>query len=645
MSTLKHLMQPIKIRSMEVANRVVMPPMGTFLGNDDGTVSDASIAYLKRRVQSGAGLIFQEITAIHPRGAASPAQLGIYDDRFLPGLRRVVDTVHEQGSKIMIQLHHAGRESLYQLQRGEAIAPSAIPSKVFKMTPKEMTTEDIKEVIKCFGDGAARAREIGYDGVELHAAHGYLLSQFLSVFSNQRTDEYGGDIRQRARFIIEVLEEVRRRVGDDYPISIRLSVDETIEGGYTADDMQLVVPELVKHGCDMIHASFGTHGSPAGITQAPIEYQPGFNVWLARKMKEVVDVPVIGVGRFTDPFLADECIARGDADLIAFGRQHLADPDFLRNALEGHPEDTRVCLACNQGCFERLLIEQGKIRCAINPETGQEMIYPRKPAEVSRNVWVIGGGPGGLTAAYEAARLGHRVTLFEKEAQTGGQIRFAAQVPFKAPYGDWIKRLTNKAARLGVEVKTRTEVTEGMIKQEKPEVVILATGGQRITPPIAGVDLPHVCNALDVINGDCRVGEHVVIVGAGLIGMETADYVVERGCKDVTLVEQLGRPPVRKISSHGYMLHARLKEAGARQIYGATVTNIQDNSVTISVEGQEQVLAPVDQVIIAVGTRANNDLANVLKAEGIRHYVIGDAVTTRRIVEATEEGAHAAWDI
>ena len=645
MSTLKHLMQPIKIRSMEVPNRVVIPPMGTFLGNDDGTVSDASIAYLKRRVQSGAGLVFQEITAIHPRGAASPAQLGIYDDRFLPGLRRVVDTVHEQGGKIIIQLHHAGRESQYQLQRGEAVAPSAMPSYVFKMTPKEMTIEDIKEVIKCFGDGAVRAREVGYDGVELHAAHGYLLSQFLSVHANQRTDEYGGDIRQRARFVIEVLEEVRRRVGDDYPISIRLSIDEAIKGGYTAEDMQLVVPELVKHGCDMIHASFGTHGSPAGITQAPIEYQPGFNVGLARKMKEVVDVPVIGVGRFNDPFLADECIARGDADLIAFGRQHLADPDFLKNALEGHPEDTWMCLACNQGCFERLLLEQGKIRCAINPETGQELIYPQKPAAVSRHVWVIGAGPGGLTAAYEAARLGHKVTLLEKEKETGGQIRFASQVPFKAPYGDWIRRLTNRAAKLGVEIKTGVEVTEQMIREGKPEVVVLATGGEKITPSIEGVNLPHVCNALDVLNGDRQIGEHVLIVGAGLIGMETADYVIAQGCQDVTLVEQLRRSPVGKISSHGYMLHARLKKAGAKQIYSATVTSIQNDSVAVSVEGQEQVLAPVDQVIIAVGTKPENSLAGVLKAEGIRHYVIGDAVKTRRIVEATEEGARAAWDI
>jgi len=630
---------------MVIPNRVVMPPMATSLGTDDGMVSDASIAYLKRRLQSGAGLVIQEITSIHPYGSTSPAQLGIYDDKFLPGLRRMTEAVHEAGSKIIIQLHHAGRESLFNLQRGEAMGPSAIPSKVFKIVPKEMTLDDIRHVIKCFGDGAERAREAGYDGVELHAAHGYLLSQFLSAHANQRQDEYGGDIRQRARFVIEVLREVRRRVGDDYPISIRLSIDEAIDGGYTPEDMQMVVPELVKNGCDIIHASFGTHGSPAGITQAPIEYQPGFNIGLARKMKEVVDVPVIGVGRFTDPFLADECIARGDADLIAFGRQHLADPDFLKNALEGHPEDSVVCLACNQGCFERLLIERKTIRCAINPETGQETVYPTKPADVSRQVWVIGAGPGGLTAAYEAARLGHKVTLFERDDETGGQIRLAARAPFKAPYGDWIKQLTAKTAKLGVDIKTGTEITAEMIREAKPEVVILATGGDKMDLLVPGADLSHVVNSMDVLAGKTGIGEHVLIVGAGLIGMETGDYVAARGCKDITLVEKLKRSPVGKISSHGYMLHSRLNEAGCRQIFNATVAEIRQDSVLILVDGEEKVLAPIDQVIIAIGTRPNAGLADVLKTEGIRHFIIGDAVETRRIMEATEEGARAAWEI
>lgn len=645
MSTLEHLMQPIKIRSMELANRVVIPPMGTFLSNEEGMATDAYLAYAKRRVKSGAGLFIQEFTAVHPNGRALPSQLGIYKDDQIPGLKKIVDAVHAQGTKIAVQLHHAGRESMYNLRLGKAIAPSAIPSLVYGGNPREMTLDDIHEIIKAFGAAAVRAREAGYDAVELHSAHGFLLHQFLSAYSNQRTDEYGGDMLQRARFVIEVLQEVRRQVGDDYPVSIRLSVEEEIKNGFTAADMQKVAPELVKNGCDIIHASFGTHGSPAGITQAPIEYQPGFNVGLARKMKEVVNVPVIGVGRFNDPFIADECIARGDADLIVFGRQHLADPDFLQNAINGKFEDTNQCLACNQGCIERAMYEQKSIRCAINPETGQELIYPTQPAEVSRNVWVIGAGPGGLTAAYEAARLGHKVTLFEKQNETGGQIRYASQAPFKEPYRLWINRLAGKAAKLGVDIKTGIEVTEQMIVDAKPDVVILATGGQEIIPPIEGIELPCVVSALKVLNGEVAVGQNVVVIGAGLIGMETADYVVAKGCQSVTLVEQSKKPPVKKATSHGYMLHKRLRGAAAQQIYGAEVTRIDNNSVIIKTEQAEQTLSQVDQVIMAVGMKPLNELARVLKEQGIRHYVIGDAVKTRRIIEATEEGAKVAWEI
>ncbi|NLB18616.1 MAG: FAD-dependent oxidoreductase [Syntrophomonadaceae bacterium] len=643
MKKLEHLIKPIQVRNMVIPNRVVMPPMGTFLGNDDGTVSEASLAYLKRRVMGGAGLIVQEITAIHPDGATSPSQLGIYEDRFMPGLRKVTQTVHDLGSKIIVQLHHAGRESLYQLQKGTAVAPSAIPSMVFKQTPREMTKEDIQEIINAFGDGAVRAREAGYDGVELHAAHGYLLAQFLSIHANQRKDQYGGDIVQRSRFIIEVLDEVRRRVGDDYPISIRLSVDEWIKGGYTPEDMQLVVPELVRHGCDMISASFGTHGSPAGITQAPIEYEQGFNVGLARKMKEVVDVPVVGVGRFTDPFFADECIARGDADLIAFGRQHLADPDYLKKAVEGRAEETIECLACNQGCFERLLIENGSIRCAINPETGQELIYPAGPAETSRTVWGIGGGPGGLTAAYEAARLGHKVTLFEKGPEVGGQVRYAAMAPYKDPYGKWINGLAKRTEKLGVKINTGTEVTEAMIRQEKPEAVILATGGRQVPPEIDGRNLPHVTNAYDILAGRTAPGKHILIVGGGLVGMETADYLIALGCTDITLVEQLRRSPVLKLTSHGYMLHSRLKKAGCKMLFNTKLTRIDKDDVTVVIDDKEQILAPVDQVVIATGTGSNAELENVLKETGISYKVVGDAAEVRRIVEATDEGAKAAW--
>jgi len=644
MNLLPSLFSPIKVKSVELHNRVVMPPMGTNLGDPDGTVSEANVAYMKRRARGGAGLIITEITLVHPSGSVIPNQLGIFDDRFIPGLRKISDAVHAAGSKVALQLHHAGRESLFLLQEGKAIAPSAIRSLVYRLTPREMTIDEIQEIIAAFGAAAARAREAGFDAVEVHGAHGYLLTQFLSALSNKRNDQYGGSLINRSRFIIEVMQEVRKAVGPDFPISLRLSVEECIKDGYTFEDIQPILPSLVKAGADILHASLGTHGSPAGITSAPCEYQPGFNVWRAKKLKEAVGLPVIAVGRFTDPSLANEVIARGEADLVAFGRQHLADPDFLIKAREGHPEDIRKCIACNQGCIERLMLGEGKIRCALNPETGQEIIYPQGPAAIRRKVWVIGAGPGGLTAAYEAARLGHQVTLYEKEKETGGQLRFASKASFKDQYGVWASWLSSQAKKMGVSVHTGIEVTESMISESNPEVVILASGGEQIKPEIPGIDLPLVCNAWQILEGAVLPGRHAIVIGGGLIGMETADYLCQKGIQ-VTLVEVLKRSPVLKITSHGYMLHTRLKEAGCRLLFNTAVKKIEESSVTVVTEEREQVLSPVDQVIVAVGLKANAKLKEILQAKKIRHFIIGDAVYPRRIIEATEEGARAAWNL
>jgi len=644
MTRLPNLFSPIKIRTMELANRAVLPPMGTNLGNPDGTVSEANLAYWQRMARGGAGLIITEISAVHPDGSSINSELGAYNDRFIPGLKKLADVAHAAGAKIALQLHHAGRESFSLLKAGKAIAPSPIRSLVFGLTPREMTHDDIQEIIASFGAAAARAREAGFDAVEVHGAHGYLLTQFLSALSNHRQDEYGGSLANRSRFMLEVLREVRRCVGKDFPISLRLSAEEFIKEGYTVEDIQPILPELVRAGADLLHASIGTHGSPGGITSAPIEYQPGFNVWRAKKIKEVLDVPVIAVGRFTDPILADEIIGRQEADLIAFGRQFLTDPDFLVKARDNRPEDIRICLACNQGCIERLILGEGNIRCAINPETGLETIYPRRPAAVTRKVWVAGAGPGGLTAAYEAARLGHKVTLFEKDAETGGQLRFACKSPFKGLYGEWGVWLTSQVKKMGVQLLTGTEVTDRMIGDGKPDAVILATGGEKIMPFIEGIDLPVVCDAWQILSGEVTPKDHVVVIGGGLIGMETADFLCQKGLQ-VSLVEALKRSPVLKITSHGYMLHTRLREGKCKLLFNTVVKRIKEDSVILLGEGEELTLSPVDKVIIAVGLKPRDDLKETLKAGGIRHFVIGDALNPRRILEATEEGARAAWNL
>jgi 2,4-dienoyl-CoA reductase-like NADH-dependent reductase (Old Yellow Enzyme family)/thioredoxin reductase len=641
---LNHLFSPIRIKKMEIPNRIVMPPMGTNLGNPDGTVSEANLAYMKRRAGSGVGLIITEISAVHPTGMAIPSELGSYDDRFIPGLKKLADVIHGGGSKAALQLHHTGRESLFLLKAGKAIAPSPIRSLVFGMTPREMTREEIQELITAFGAAAFRAKQAGFDAVEVHGAHGYLLTQFLSALSNQRTDEYGGDLNNRSRFIREVLREVRRRVGDEFPVSLRLSAEEFIKGGYTVEDLKPLLPEWVKAGADIIHASLGTHGSPAGITSAPVEYPPGFNVRRAKRIKEIVNVPVIGVGRFTDLPLADQVIGRGDADLVAFGRQFLADPDFILKSREGRFEDVRKCIACNQGCIERLILGEGNIRCAINPETGQETLYPQGPAPVRRKAWVIGGGPAGLTAACEAARLGHRVDLFEKEKDWGGQLRYAGKPPFKSVYQEWGEWLGAQAKKMGVTLHPGVEVTERMIQDGNPEAVILALGGEKIIPEIPGIDLPHVCDAWQILMGEAAPKKHALVIGGGLIGMETADFLSQKGSL-VTLVEVLKRSPVLKITSHGYMLHTRLREAGCKLLFDTMVKRVEPSSVTLVSQGTEEVLSPVDQVVVAVGLRPVTNLKKFLEEKGVRHLVVGDAVSPRRIIEATEEGAKAAWNL
>jgi len=652
MNTIDHLLKPIRIRSLEIANRLVMPPMGTGLGNLDGTVSDANIAYIKRRAKSGAGLIITEITEVHPLGSVNPNCLGVWDDKFIPGLRKLADVVHARGSKIAMQLHHCGRESYLKTKNHTAIGPSAVPSFIYGFlgNPREMTLEEIQETIVSFGSAAKRAVAAGYDAVELHGAHGYLLMQFLSAFSNKRTDQYGGDFKARARFIIECLREVRKQVGNNFPISIRISGEECIKGGYTISDIQTIIPDLVSAGADIIHVSFGTHANAkvsidTPNASAPVEYDQGFKVGLARKVKEVTNVPVIAVGRFTDPYYMDKVIERGDADFVAVGRQHLADPDFLKNAREGHPEDTCECLACNQGCIEREAIEQKSVRCAINPETGQELIYPQKLADKSRTVWVVGGGPAGLTAASEAARLGHKVTLFEREKNLGGQIRYAQQAPHKAVYGRWINTLTRRCTKNGAIIKIGTELTEKMIEQGKPEVVILASGADKAACPVEGITNSVVCDAWQILNSEVKPKNHVLVIGGGLVGMETADFLCEKGVKDVSLVEMLAKPPVTPVSAHGTMLYRRLADAGAKLMFNTRVQKIEAASVVIRTEDKERRLEPIDQVIVAVGVTPRSDLKAFLKKKGIRHFIVGDTDKPRRIIEATEEGAKAAWQI
>ncbi|MDT8273993.1 MAG: NADH:flavin oxidoreductase, partial [Desulfomonilia bacterium] len=390
---LTNLFSPVTINSMTLPNRAVMPAMATGYGKADSTISDRLIAYLARRAQGGTGLIITEVCAVLPRGKGFPNEIGIWDDNFIDGLKRLTDALHLHGSKTALQLHHAGRETFKAAAGDLPEAPSAIPSVVLNQPCEEMSLERIGVVIDAYGKAALRAQKAGFDAVEIHAAHGYLLTQFLSPFSNHRSDAYGGSEEKRSRFVLEVIEAVRTEVGQDFPVIIRISADELIKGGYDLGFMERLTPRMVSAGVDAIHVSVGVYSTPGNLSIASFDTDPGFNLSRARAIRKASGVPVIGVGRINHPQMADDALARGDVDLIAFGRQHITDPDFLNKARQGRFDDIRWCVSCNQGCIERLGLEIKSATCTFNPECGREYAGPAPQTETPRRVWVIGAGP------------------------------------------------------------------------------------------------------------------------------------------------------------------------------------------------------------------------------------------------------------
>ena len=639
---LDHLFSEAKIGSLVLKNRVLLPAMGSLYPDKGGLVSDKLIAYHVARAKGGCGMNIVEIAAVHATSKA-PRNLSIYDDSFIPGLSRLAFAIKKAGGRAAIQIWHAGRQTYSRWTDRPLIAPSPIPCPMCKGMPVEMTKEVIEEMIEAYGDGALRAKKAGFEAVEIHGAHGYLIAQFMSPYSNHRTDEYGGSLTNRARFALAVIGNIRKKTGKDFPVLYRLSAEEHVPGGLTVEDAKLVAKMVEKAGVDAVHVSAGVYGSLQRIIP-PLDLPVGLNVENAAAVKSAVNIPVVAALRINDPEMADRLIADGKADFVAVGRGQLADPEFCNKAKAGDIDDIIKCIGCNQGCADRLFAERKPISCLRNPLTGRELDYAVTPAVQKKKVLVVGAGPAGLEAAMVLKKRGHDVMVIEKNIRVGGQFYLAGAVPWKKEMAAAALQMGRMAERRGVQIRLNTPLTDDILSEIQPDEIIVATGSSPFVPPIAGSDQDHVVKGHDVLAGVKGTGRSVAVIGGGLIGMEVAELLSNQG-KEVAIIEMLdevggGLGTTRKIFALKF-----IEESGVKVFVRAKCLEIRRNSIVLEQDGQIREVGDFDSVVMAAGVKPDHTVESFLQGKGYPFRVIGDAREARKALDAIWEGADAGREI
>ncbi|MEG0978520.1 MAG: NAD(P)/FAD-dependent oxidoreductase [Oscillospiraceae bacterium] len=689
----KNLFSEAKIGNLTLKNRVVMEPMLLGVGEFDGTAGKRMMEYYEERAKGGVGLIITEITRISERnGATSPLQLAVTSDRHIEPLSEMAKRIHSHGAKLFVQLHHPGRQNLgmvvtaWQLsemigtrfgswwdiffsmtkhydflnqpifRKFYARVPGATDivcglgaSPVEGQRTRELKRWEIKELVKLFAQGAKRVQASGADGVEIHASHGYLIQQFLSPYTNKRKDEYGGNLKNRMRFLLDIISEVRRECGDNFPIVVRLTVDEFYRNigcadiGIKLEEGVEIAKELEKAGIDALDISSGTYET-MNYWLEPTSFEAGWRKYLAKAVKDAVDIPVIAANLIRTPQQAENQLKEGTQDFIGLGRPLLADPYWALKAQEEKEEEIQRCSCC-LWCIESMYSNVMKGlpgECAVNPRTCHEVDYPLEPKKDGdgRAVAIVGAGPAGLMAAKVLGERGFKPVIFEKEKEIGGQLQLANKPPHKEKITWVIEDLATLAKKNGADIRLSTPATVEEIKKLKPYALIDATGGEAVKPKILGADGKNVCTLTEVLSHKKRFkNKKVAVIGSGMSGLETAEFLVEKG-NEVIVVEMADTIAPGTWKQHTTDILPKLEQKGVKFYTSRKLVEIKKNAIVLESYENPRETIEIDNIVLAVGVKSIG-IADSIKSVVSRIYKVGDAQKTGRISNAT----HTAYKV
>lgn len=637
----EHLLSPIKIRGLELKNRIILPAMGTRMASEKGEITDRLIAYHAARAKGGCGLNIVEVAAVHR--PSSPAHfVWICEDSLIEGHKKLTDAIHENGGKAGIQLWQGGL-AVSMDPSAQILLPSDM--NLGQYTIPGITLEQIKEVVFCYGQAARRAVEAGYDCIEFHLAHNYLPHSFLSGGLNHRTDEYGGSFENRCRFPLEVIDAIRNNIPEDMPLFIRIDAhDDFLEKGLTIEEVIDFCNIAKEHGVDVLDVSRGNILTAATIYEVPpIDVPQGFNIENASRIRKETNMLTIGVGRINHEDFAEKLLAEDKVDMVVMGRAQLADPELVNKLKEGRTQDIIHCIGCDQGCYDGFtdVVNREFITCMRNPNIGHEAEHTFTKTENPKHVWIVGGGVGGMEAAKVLKELGHEPEIFEASDHLGGQFIIAGKAPGKKEMEDATIEMAKQTERI-CKIHLNTKVTPEMIEEKKPDHVIIATGALPIALRLDGEDQIHHVQANDVLMGKEKLSGYIAIIGGGLVGLEAADYLATQGCR-VTVLEMKDKIGADLGSLRQIAVMMKMNQLKVELKPSSKVNSLSKEGVVLE-SGQT---IPCEHVVYAVGSKSvdNSELCSMMDKLSIPYQIIGDAKAARRALNAIEEGYYAAMEV